>query len=67
MVKAVDRGDGQSPAKAGGLESRSGHRARWWALAWLVLALAVAWWWIDYTDMFCRRGYIANDGMCAWE
>ena len=66
MVESVDTGDLKSLAQACGFKSRSGHR--WWrAGLWIAgLGLMVGWY-IVATDVFCLRGYRADDGMCAWE
>ncbi len=55
-----------------GPERLTNARRMKWMLRSIILcllgALAVlSWVWLDAVDPFCRRGYIAYDGSCAWE
>ncbi len=37
------------------------------ALLAAIILVAVAYAWFDVTDPWCWKGYLADDGQCAWE
>jgi ferric-dicitrate binding protein FerR (iron transport regulator) len=48
--------------------SRPSRRRRVVGALLATIALAVvAYAWIDVTDPWCWKGYLADDGQCAWE